>query len=561
MDNLGTAAAGGGIAGLALGVANTNERASGVEAVRSQQDLSYPGHDPTHESIGTDSPYVPQPPYRSQGLESRGSNGSTAPLAAAPASFGHLTPLYNSSIENVPIDGNTRDPHRQSSYTDGPYNRFTSAWDPRVEQGEFDPNNIDDDGDEGIVHQPARRRSMLGLGPQSERTLPKGVVAAGVAGGATGGFLGGLGGLVGRKGNGAGSRDASGNYGPVPGQGSDGGNEKLELMADEASRRRRFKWTVSVLAILVLAAIVAGAVIGGMKAQRGSNASMPVSNKSAADDDGGGDLTKDSAEIKKLLGNNNLHKVFPGMDYTPFNAQYPDCLSNPPSQNNVTRDMAVLSQLTNQVRLYGTDCNQTAMVLHSIAALGITDMKIWLGVWLENNATTNDRQIGAMYDILTNYTATPFAGVIVGNEVLYRKDMTEEQLGTILTGVKSNFTDKKYDLPVATSDLGDNWTADLASNVDIVMSNVHPFFAGTPVDQAAGWTYDFWQSHDVVLTQGTTKQNYISEVGWPSDGGNDCGAASCTSATQGSIAGIDEMNTFMGDFVCQSLTNKTNYFW
>ena len=47
----------------------------------------------------------------------------------------------------------------------------------------------------------------------------------------------------------------------------------------------------------------------------------------------------------------------------PWGTTYPECLKWPPSQNNVTRDIAVLSQLTNKVRLYGMDCNSTEMVL------------------------------------------------------------------------------------------------------------------------------------------------------------------------------------------------------
>ena len=52
----------------------------------------------------------------------------------------------------------------------------------------------------------------------------------------------------------------------------------------------------------------------------------------------------------------------------------------------------------------------------------------------------------------------------------------------------------------------------------------------------------------------------ISEVGWPSGGGTDCGTDATTCA-QGSVAGIDEMNTFMDNFICQSLANSTSYFW
>ena len=140
--------------------------------------------------------------------------------------------------------------------------------------------------------------------------------------------------------------------------------------------------------------------------------------------------------------------------------------------------------------------------------------------------------------------------------------MNATALLKVITDIKSNLTDKSIDLHIATSDLGDNWTADMATKVDIVMSNVHPFFAGVEADVAAAWTWNFWQTHDVVLTSSDTSiKQIIAEVGWPSAGGNDCGGSDCTSKTQGSVASIDNMNTFMDDWVCQSLANGTEYFW
>jgi exo-beta-1,3-glucanase (GH17 family) len=123
-----------------------------------------------------------------------------------------------------------------------------------------------------------------------------------------------------------------------------------------------------------------------------------------------------------------------------------------------------------------------------------------------------------------------------------------------------NITDHKCDLPVAMADLGDNWTADMATKVDIVMSNVHPFFAGVDAKQAAGWTWNFWNSHDVALTASSKSiKQVIAEVGWPSGGGTNCGGAD--TCTGGSVAGVDEMNQFMEDWVCPSLNNGTEYFW
>ena len=152
------------------------------------------------------------------------------------------------------------------------------------------------------------------------------------------------------------------------------------------------------------------------------------------------------------------------------------------------------------------------------------------------------------------------AGIIIGNDALYRKEITDDELGQILLDTKKKLTDRKLDLPVATSDLGDAWTADLASKVDILMANVHPFFAGVTVDKAAGWTWDFWQNHNVILSKAENKKSIISEVGWPSAGGIDCGIEQ-TTCTDGSKAGIDEMNQFMDTFICQSLANRTEFFW
>jgi exo-beta-1,3-glucanase (GH17 family) len=329
--------------------------------------------------------------------------------------------------------------------------------------------------------------------------------------------------------------------------------------------------------VVIVVAIVAG-IVGGVLGKKSSGSgsessgSGPVpgsTNNADTDLAQNGDLNINSAEIKGLMNNKDLHKVFPAIDYTPWGTQSPLCLTYPPSQNNVTRDMAVLSQLTNQVRLYGTDCNQTEMVLHSIDRLKLSDMKIWLGVWIDSNQTTSDRQMKQMYQILEDVSDhSIFKGVIIGNEALYRagedKAQSQQELITLLQNARQEFTTRGYDLKIGTSDLGDNWNSALVQVVDFVMSNIHPFFAGVSAEVAAGWTWDFWQSHDVALTAGQPNiQQIISETGWPSDGGKDCGGATgdCTAGQPGAVASVDNMNTFMNDWVCQALDNGTDYFW
>jgi exo-beta-1,3-glucanase (GH17 family) len=502
-------------------------------------------------TTGSDNPYIPAPP------EHRYSYGSNVALGAAAAPAGQLTPGQSVShlSSSNPSQRNLYDIPYQGvgGLNAGPYQRH-SAYSSNDLPVDINPDEIVDDGDDGFAPAPKSRSGAR------IQTVP-----AAAGGAAAGGVLGNLGGLFGGK------SAADTSYGPVPGAGLEAGEKGRWVKPKPGGGSRKRGWIVgAILAFIIIGAIVGGAVggtIGHKDNAKSSSASSSSTQTANGDTSANGDLDKNSAEIKALMNNNNLHKVFPGIDYTPWGVQYPLCLKYPPSQNNVTRDMAVLTQLTNNVRLYGTDCNQTEMVLHAIDKLELKDMKIWLGVWIDSNETTSRRQLDQLYKIIDDAKDTSiFNGAIVGNEALFRagsdKASAQRTLTNYMQEVKDYFKKKNLDLPVATSDLGDNWDATLVQAADVVMSNVHPFFGGIPIDQAAAWTWQFWQDHDVALTKGTNKKQVISEVGWPSGGGNDCGSgANCPNDTAGSVAGIDEMNKFMEDWVCQALENGTDYFW
>lgn len=579
MDNLGPSAVGGGISGIALGIANTHDGAAGTGAgttgagaraasaasgASTVADVSGGGDGYTgppergFNTTGAENPYVPEPPAASAGAGAAGA----APMGASAGSLLQSQNSYGTTAGGAPVGDVTDSSHQNlleaqqpkpwTELNDGPYQR-NSAYSGGDYPLFVNPDEIIDDGDDGIAP------------PGKTRGTPGGAAAAAGAGGAT---AGGILGFFGKKGP---------NYGPVPGGGGGGGGDAAGLEAGEKSNwlkggaeagSKKRGWLVGLaLGFIVVGAIVGGAV-GGILGNRSNKTREKDSIHSAKDDTNkNGDLNLHSSEIQSLLGNKDLHKVFPGVDYTPWGVQYPLCEEYPPSQNNVTRDMAVLSQLTNTVRLYGTDCNQTEMVLHAIDRLELKEMKLWLGVWVDSNSSTTDRQLSQLYDILDD-TKDPsiFKGAIVGNEALFRAGSTKSEAQKNLIGymddVRKQLKKRNIDMPVATSDLGDDWNKDLAKAADMVMSNVHPFFAGVTVEEAASWTYTFWTSHDASLTKGTDKKQVISEVGWPSGGGNDCGSGNkCKSDTDGSVASVENMNKFMSDFVCQALENGTDYFW
>lgn len=464
-------------------------------------------------------------------------------------------------------------PPHSAPFTDNPYNRYSTAPMSQAHAlGHINPNELADDDDWGLgpeTPQTKRRSFVPGFGASrdgSRNGSPGSSIAGGVAGAGAGAAAAGAFAASDGSGkynavsnvHGAGSANASGSH--IGGHSELLAEKSAWLQRDHAKRKKRMWIAIAIIAVIVLGAILGG-VLGALLNKGGSHDGKQ-GNVSAGDveTDNKNDLDINSSEIKALMNNANLHKVFPGMDYTPLNSQMPDCEKVGPSQNNITRDVAVMSQLTNSIRLYGTDCNQTQMVIHAIQRLKLTDMKIWLGVWLDDNNKTNTRQIAQTWDILDEYGCDYFKGIIIGNEVLYRKDLTATELLDQISNFRQNITSHKCDLPVAMADLGDNWTADMATKVDIVMSNIHPFFSGTAADKSAAWSWNFWQTRDVALTANNKKiKQIIAEIGWPSGGGTNCGEAE--SCTQGSVAGIDEMNTFMEDWVCPALKNETEYFW
>jgi exo-beta-1,3-glucanase (GH17 family) len=559
------------MAGIALSIAEQNARESGLNAIHSQ----HPEH--PYQQQGQQGQAYPE-----RGMLSpheyypgdRASHSSLQGLSAGAVGAGYATP------------GQVTPSRTGDLYTDDPYQNLSSHHHrDSTLLSIVNPNDIIDDDDDGLVYgRRGPRTSMLSIG--SSNKSRDGTAAATVGGGAVAGGV--LGGLVGRNGSGS----VSNQYAPVShGASSDGasgdsggGNiysagpplaadgEKGAWQAGAVPKRsgNGKKWRLAIIIIVILAIIAGivcgvlfGAVLKGRDVSGASGGSSSDSTSAAAGDtQANGDLNSDSSEIQALMNNSDLRKVFPGMDYTPLNTQFPDCLKNPPSQNNITRDLAVLSQLTNVIRLYGTDCNQTQMLIHSINQLKLQDtVKIWLGVWQDKNATTNARQLSQMWDILDQYGESYFKGIIVANEILFRKEMNIATLGNLLEEVRTNLTAKGMKLPVATSDLGDNWTSNLATQSDAIMANIHPFFAGTKATEGADWTMYFWGNKTQGFLKKDNAMNIIAETGWPSQGGTSCGNEWQTDCPDKAVAGIDELNTFMEDWVCRSLDEGTEYFW
>lgn len=72
-------------------------------------------------------------------------------------------------------------------------------------------------------------------------------------------------------------------------------------------------------------------------------------------------------------------------------------------------------------------------------------------------------------------------------------------------------------IPIGTADAGAFFNNEVLAAVDYGMSNVHPWFANVSIDDAAGWTNQFFQENNIAAAQALPNkpQMYIAETGWP----------------------------------------------
>lgn len=72
-------------------------------------------------------------------------------------------------------------------------------------------------------------------------------------------------------------------------------------------------------------------------------------------------------------------------------------------------------------------------------------------------------------------------------------------------------------IPVGNADAGSYFNTMVLEAVNYGMSNVHPWFANQSIENAAGWTAEFFNTTNVqfAATLPNTPYMYIAETGWP----------------------------------------------
>ncbi|EUC67542.1 glycoside hydrolase family 17 protein, partial [Rhizoctonia solani AG-3 Rhs1AP] len=329
------------------------------------------------------------------------------------------------------------------------------------------------------------------------------------------------------------------------------------LENQQQEKKRAKTWIIGgCAALLVIIALGVGLGVGLSKKSGGSSSSLSSSGSSGGSGsttDGyvaipgtAGVVKADPNDPSKFDKDSRLKNSFYGFAYTPLGALLPDCGA---TQANVTEDIQLLSQITTRIRLYGADCNQTALVLQAIQDTKV-NLEVFVGIYVNDDDTAYTRQRDLIKNAITTYGTDHIAGVTVGNEYILN---SVQDTRPMLSGMSLSKTP-----PVGTSDAGAYFNTPILEAIDYGLANVHPWFAKTTIDDAAGWTYDFFQQTNVA--QANTVSNkpamYIAETGWPTK------SSSAAAATNGAAdASVANLQVFLDTFVCAANTNQTNYFF
>lgn len=176
------------------------------------------------------------------------------------------------------------------------------------------------------------------------------------------------------------------------------------------------------------------------------------------------------------------------------------------SEEQIRRRLEVLAPHTQWIRSFScTEGNQIIPVVAKEYGL-----KTLVGAWLGSDKEKNKEEIENLIKLAKDGYVDIAA---VGNEVLYRDDLTESELLEYMKEVKEEL----LDIPIGYVDAYYEFTQrpDLVENSDVILCNCYPYWEGTSFEHSFQHMRQmYYQAKNAA--QG--KEVIITETGWPSKG-------------------------------------------
>ena len=137
-------------------------------------------------------------------------------------------------------------------------------------------------------------------------------------------------------------------------------------------------------------------------------------------------------------------------------------------------------------------------------------LKTMVGVWLDDDLEHNEKELANAIEISKSGYADILA---VGNEVLLRGDLSEDQLLKYMEHVKRAVPDTPIGYVDAYFQFIDH--PRVIEACDVLLANCYPFWEGCPAEHALLYMKDPYRR---VVNVANGKKVIISETGWPNVG-------------------------------------------
>ncbi|URX63432.1 glycoside hydrolase family 17 [Luteibacter anthropi] len=163
------------------------------------------------------------------------------------------------------------------------------------------------------------------------------------------------------------------------------------------------------------------------------------------------------------------------------------------------------------------DCVRTYSMGQGLGAVpdiaGRYGMKVLMGIWLGRDPVANEREIKLGIEAARR-DHDSLRGIVVGNEVLLRGELSEKALAAYIRRVND-----ATDVPVTYADVWEFWQKHprLAEATDYLTIHILPYWEDEPVspERAVHHVADVYQR---MKAEFPGKRIMIGETGWPSEG-------------------------------------------
>jgi exo-beta-1,3-glucanase (GH17 family) len=180
---------------------------------------------------------------------------------------------------------------------------------------------------------------------------------------------------------------------------------------------------------------------------------------------------------------------------------------DPITEKQIRRRLEILKPYTQWIRTFS--CTEGNELIPPLAKeYGI---KTLVGAWLSDDKETNAEEIEGLINLAKQGYVDIAA---VGNEVLYRKELTEAELLDYINKVKQQIPGTPVGYVDAYYEFTDR--PQITEACDVILANCYPYWEGCHIDYSFLYMKEMYQQ---AVKAGNGKKVIITETGWPTAGG------------------------------------------